>query len=214
MAKDENVEMESAFYAGATLKSEFAEVKKWINGLKSFRIISDGNVLKYEMHEGKTGKPNGLLELSADHICLRFFFAKQDRLVYGKALLTFISLIALLKDSYDVRFEDVYGYIIAALGQNWHGLVKDQSFAIGQLRERVVSLDESNCSLSLRIMDLSRENAKVSSELSLHKRFSSSMMGRLNAVEPGNEYIPLTGTDFELISSIKNSLALSDRHVQ
>lgn len=200
----------TSFYLDAILKRDITELKDRLNEPKYIMRVQDDNLLRYAILDG-AGTHKGFIEFANDHICLRFFFEKQDPLQYKNNLLMLISLIVFLKDIYEVKLDNIYGYITEALVQNWENIIKDQSKSIEELKERVDILNESNCSLSYRLIALSRENKKASMDSALYKEFSKNILDKSKSISSGKiakNHITLTpmSIDLEIIKRVEESL--------
>ena len=154
------------------------------------------------------------MELTDNYLSFRFFFEKQDYSIYNDNLLGFLSVIAFLADLYEIKISSVYGYIVEALGQNWINTVKDQAQIINGLRDRVRSLNESNCLLSHQLIGASRRNKRIFLDLTTYEEFSKQILDRIKQQNAGrleNNDVILTrlGIDFELVKKVEVSLAAS-----
>jgi hypothetical protein len=196
MTKGSNNLMGTSFYVEAILKGEITDLKKQLDEISYLKKIGNTSVLKYEIVHLAGEYPNSTIEFSGKYINLEFFFSKQTPYQYKDNLLILISLIGFLNWSYDIKFGSIYRYIVEALGQNFENLIKEDDQKIHGLKERVKSLNESNCSLSNKIIILSDENRNFSKSLDLHRKFShdilSKLKGRLGGLnESSNFTIPI-----------------------
>ena len=199
-----------AFYTRVTLKTNIDMIKQQINELKDVKLLDDNTILKYKI-SGINHDNDSLLELSDKHICLRFFPQSNDRLIYKDNFVVFISLISFLKEHYEIRFADIYGYIIGALSKEWEGLPKDQTQTIESLKERIKILDESNCNLSFALIASSEKNAQVLQEFSIYKEFGRSIIENLKIKEKnwpitGPNVLLTLGIDLDLVKKVENCL--------
>lgn len=186
-------------------------VKGKLGELKQIKRLSENPLLKYEILDKKGS--NSLLEISDTYISLRFFFAEQDIAVYKNNMIVFISLIAFLKEHYDFDFEDIYGYIVGALNQNFKNVRKDQTTALEGLKDRVKSLNESNSLLSYQIIELSLENSKLLKERDLYREFSGSVIAKVSEragsrSQEDYSILDSLGIDLELTKRVENCLTI------
>jgi hypothetical protein len=208
--KEKEIILSTSFHAGGALKSEMTVVKNQLRELPHLKILSDGNTLKYELLKTGVDKNNGLLELTDSSITLSFFFKKPESSSYKDNLVSFICILVYLKEFYDIRFSDLYSYIVEALNQNWHNVVKDQNKVFWSLKERINVLNKSNCTLSNQIVDLSRKNHLLSIDLALYKEFSRDILYKVEQMgghSGGNHGILATfGIDPDSINKVESSL--------
>lgn len=209
MTKENVIALSTSFYANAQLKSNMIEVKQKLNEFKHARLLNDGPILKYEISKLDQNKQTFILELTDEHISLRFFFKKQDYAIYKDGLLTFISLIAFLGDLYEAKLDSIYEYIVEALGRDWQHTVKRQDQVVEGLKERIKVLNESNCRLSHQLIAMLYENKRLSADSSLYKEFSKSVVDSIKEESNISEkdYVALTrlGVDLSLIKKVESN---------
>jgi hypothetical protein len=204
--------LSATFYVKVLSKIEIQEIGKKLDELKHIKKIADSQTLRYEVI-GEGGKiKSNIFEFSKDSISLQFFFKKQGPITYKNNFITFISMLAILKEFYEVRLADLYGYILEALNQNWQNVAHDQTQILESLKERIDVLDESNFSLSKQIIVLSQEKMQLSKNLSLYSGFSKCIIDKTkdsNSTQSESIYTTLIhfGIDSELIKNVERSFS-------
>ncbi len=200
--------MSSSFHVDAKLNCNISELREHIDKLGHPAIAINDDKLKYEISNGSREKTRTILELSNEYICLWFSFSKKDLSIYRDNFLKFISLLEFLKGIYTVNFDNIYCYVVEALSQNWHDVVKDQSQVIENLKERIRSLDESNCSISYQLIGLSKENRQILADLSIYKDFVGRITRRVkeDSSKSSNNALAYLGIEPDLIKRLETEL--------
>ncbi|MDE1871528.1 MAG: hypothetical protein KGI06_04810 [Candidatus Micrarchaeota archaeon] len=209
MVENESIFLSTSFHAAAALRTNMSYVKDILTLVPNAKKMVDGPMLKYEisMADGE----RSLLELSDSHMSLRFSAKMQSSLKYKTNFLKFVSLMALLKGQYTVDISTIYDYIIEALEQNWQNSSHDQGQVIEGLKERINILDKSNFSLGLKLIEMSKEIKRISSEVSIYKEFSASVMSKTCEIKNGKktyDYSTLMqfGVDSRLAKSVETMI--------
>lgn len=210
MKKEAKEDLTGSFHTKAKLITGINTVADYLNKVGHLRKLLDNRSLRYEVLEKDTNK-GSILELSDTYIDLKFFFKNQDAHTYKDKFIVFVSLIGILDGFYEVRLGDLYRYLIEALNQNWQNTIKDQNSIINGLKDRIKSLNESNCLVSYQLIKLSKENVNLLADLSLYKKFCNSAIDMAKEKGPSShtkDYAPLTtlGIDLELIQKIEYEL--------
>lgn len=200
----------STFYARATLKSDISIVESYLNRLRYLKKIASSKALIYEISNPKIERQS-TIEISSQHINLQFFFREPSIQLYRDNLLTFISLIGMLNNFYEVQLSEIYKYVIDSLGQTWQNTVKDQQNVIENLKYRIKNLDESNFILSNNLINLIREKAQLSIEFHVYKDFCNNVIA--NAKEKAllinskhSTILTEMGIELELIKNAESIL--------
>lgn len=181
--------------------------------IKQAKILQDTPILKYEICERANNHGNCLLELSENHIILRFFWQANSDPEYRRNFIGFISLIGILSEHYEVELADMYDYIIEALDRNFVDILKSQSNIIDNLKERIKILDASNCTISNELVCLSSMNIHTTKSMELLREFGRSVIKQSEfkeKVQRLNNHAILTslGVDSELIVKVERMLQI------
>lgn len=210
MQKEWDAALTGSFYVQAELKTAIGEVASNLNKIGYLKRLFDSQLLKYEILEKDSDK-GSVLELSEGHIALRFFFKSQDARIYKQKFIVFLSLIGILDNFYDIKLSNLYKYLVEILNQNWQNSIKDQNEIINALKARIITLNESNCTISYQLIKLSKENKSLSMDLSIYKEFCKDVI--TFSKEKGTSgfpenYVPLTtlGIELKLIQKIETLL--------
>lgn len=162
--------LSSSFYVTAKLNCKINILKEEINKINFFIELKADKRLKYKIIKTSSKENKNFIEFTEDHIVLVFFFKSFSAELYNNNLNSFISIITFLKDFYEVKFSDLYPYILEALRYNWSNIVQENGLIDG-LKERINSLNESNYNLSFHVLELSKRNLKYSKELKSYADF-------------------------------------------
>jgi len=213
LAKDDLI-LSRSFYTSAKLKTNIDLVKREINGLKGFKLQEGNTILKYKITNIDSSK-DSLLELSGKHICLTFFSESNDNAIYKKNFAVFMTLVSFLKDHYEAHIADIYVYIMNVLNNEWSGVSKDQIQIIECLKERIISLDESNRTLAHAIIESTKTNILISRELSIYEEFSKCIIEHLKSIRKNNStdchsIMLALGIDSELIKKLEATIKIRD----
>jgi len=202
-----------SFHTNATLITNIGSVKKDMEKLKGFKLLEENAALKYKITTSNDCN-DSLIELACNHISLTFFSESNNHAVYKDNFTAFISLVAFLKEHYEIHLDSIYGYIMDILDNEWRGISKDQSHLIGSLKERIKSLDESNRILSYALIDSSRANIQVGRERTVYAEFSKCIIGNLNSrgksKSDDHSILLSLGVDQQLVKKVESILEVTN----
>jgi hypothetical protein len=153
-----NLQMVMRIPIRARLNSNMSDLKKKLSDYPGMHIIRVGNTVRYILlskHEDQLY----FIDFSKDSIILESRSRLTPIFSMRTALLKLISVLAITKEMYDARFEDVYPYIMIVLASHNLNSINDKCKA-----------DNSNISdiiLAKRINELIYENDKITNELKM-----------------------------------------------
>lgn len=215
LEKQEYLTLNTSFYLPAKAKCDIKLIIRKLTKLKLLKKLVPNSITRYEIIKQPKSRSKCVLELSNDHLSLIFFYEKSDQSIYNSNLITLLSLIPLLNEFYFIEFDNIYPYIIEAIGQSWRNTEKDQSTVIKALKDRAVGINDSNCKLSNQIIELSRANECLSADVSIYKEFCNDILNISKGIEYGIEakkdYIFLTqiGINIEKIQQVERRIMYS-----
>lgn len=179
MAEEKYV-LGSTFRASCKLKTDLATVKTQIGCLPCLKLISSEGRLKYALFEQSKDISNAHVEFSDKEVVFRFYFKKPSGSEYNINLLKFLSLLAYLRDFYEVELASIYSYLIESLRNNWHFIPNTKEIKENEeLFEKLDSLNDANITISQELFKLEREKNTVENKLALYKSFVSEIINRL-----------------------------------
>ena len=211
MQHDNGVLICSAFHTRAELRGSLSDVRNAMKSVPNVKRASTGTIMRYSIRETGSHKPReAILELAPKEITLTFYFKEPNTAEYKHNLLQFMSILAYLKDFYNVSMGDIYGYVIVALRHEDYALAREAENAANPPNERIDALNSVNVSLS---HELSLKNGRIKTidgQLTSYRSFSKEVIQKLmarsgsmhtNALEALNAF----GIDGNLASEIVSS---------
>jgi hypothetical protein len=197
----------SMFSANAKLVQSMESVKMYLDKMGYLKQDSTGTKeLIYRIVEGKEPK---LLKLEDDRITLKFSYYGQNSGTHNSGLLTFLSLIKMLQQFYEINLDSIYDYVVEALDKNWSIEVKNEKALSDNLLERIESLNDSNCDLANQIVLISKHRAKAIADNRIYKEFCKIIIENLKKNFKPEElphFFILLGIDRNSLKSIEDSL--------
>ncbi len=197
------------FRVGAKLKCDRQSLVKSSEGLKNLKRIDGKPILRYAVIKAREDDSMDILELSDDYICLFFTCRKQGSASYNSNLVLFLSFMPWLDEFYDIKFGDLYSYVIEAINHGWSNTVKSDPEMIKSLKKRIFALNDSNCKLSQQLVMLSNVKDSVIAELAIYRKFSKRVVeaARENGESGKNGAMSYllaeTGMDAEELRTVK-----------
>lgn len=158
----------------ACLRTSTDELKKSISLLPNMHLIKNANAMKYDVLENINGKPIPTVELDFGNEYIEIISKAQNAVGISKTMLLikFLSILAYVKQYYDINLFDLYSNIVEALQSSiFFEKRLNSNLALEKLKNQLEALNFSNISLSEGIVNLQNINKENSEHITLFKEF-------------------------------------------
>ncbi len=151
----------------ACLRASIEEIKKSISMLPNTQLIKNANVLKYNVIENVNGKtlPNAEITFGSDFILIEGKNVSAFGISKTMLLIKFLSILAYVRQYYDVNIFELYPNIIEALQSSiFFEKHLNSNIKIEHLTKQVDALNLSNMKLSedaVRMYKISADNLEL-----------------------------------------------------
>jgi hypothetical protein len=200
---------DGVFSIDAKLIDDMESVKGYFDKISHFKSgCSRIEELNYIIGIGGESKS---LELKRNKIVLRFKYPDQNGKTSNANLITFLSMLKMLQQFYEISLDGIYGYIIDALDQNWGIGIKKEGVTSRDLMERIESLNNSNCNLANQVTLISRQKAKAVADYRIYREFCKNVaVSSKRNFKPDelSNFCRLLGIERDSLELIKNRLNL------
>jgi len=159
----------------ARLKTSFSYLKQYLNSIYALKLVSGGTRLLYLLNDGSKIPPS--LELSQRGITLTIYFSAPNAYYKILNIKRLLSLLAYLKDIYDVELASIYPTIIDVLT----ALLPKYEEANMDVKQPSRELSYANAALAKELFKLSKQVALLEKENSIYKEFCKAMLERVSA---------------------------------
>ncbi len=192
-----------SFSVGARMKTSIESIRRSISGLG---LASDAHgTLRCVLLSNGTHACTA--EFSADRITVQMSFDRQEPRLYNESLASLLALSGILADDYDFNMQDLYGYIIEALRQNWQTYSRNQDQKIMLLDSQARSLNESNSVLSNAIVELSGENARIQMQAKPLREFCIAVLNHSKLHRKGPKFLEEIAMEFGMDKELPERVA-------
>ncbi|EET90410.1 MAG: hypothetical protein LVQ97_03265 [Candidatus Micrarchaeales archaeon] len=151
----------------ARFTSNFLSLKSFLSCIPNFVNVGHGTLLRYRI--GSSEFSDIYAEFGADRICLKYYFDSESDAKKMARIYVFVTLVALLKDFYDVSMESLYPYIVEYMGYfDYYGILPGVGGGGGSRDRRIELLSDANWNLSkeiIRLDKLNREYSELNADL-------------------------------------------------
>ncbi len=179
--KKPNLELplKSSFTASGKLKVPVRTLITRLQTMPSLRLLKDKEVPILSFIEtGLTSSSE--IRVEGNRLILNYQFQRMSLKEYMKNLTRFISILAYTSDLYEADLSSIYPYLTEVLiryaeemhnedGKLWNGRL---------LAKQAKVLSDMNCSLSLKIVEIQAECAKLRSDRALLLKFYNDVSAR------------------------------------
>ncbi len=168
-------ELCASFYAAAKLKSSLSELKKQMLLFPNTKIVADGLTVRCAVGDAQ-------VDLRSDSITYSYCFDTAGKRNKGVNLVKFLSILAYLKSSYEVRIDSLYTQILEMMEDSLL-LLHDGAGSDGNHAdaERIKALSESNNVLSNELLSLNKKMAELKRREEVLRRFSTAVLEKLSS---------------------------------
>ncbi len=172
--------LRSSICVKASLKTTFKDVIWVLSFIPGFMLVSSGTRLRYKIIA--KGEIDCDLILDKDHIEFSYYFSVPTEKNKALKFRYFVIILAYLKDSYEIKLESLYPYIVDVVQGN-NQLISKQSNADKSTNLKLYELNNSNFSLSNSIINLLKENTALKRENEIYLAFFKKFFKRYDYPE-------------------------------
>lgn len=197
----------SAITVKARFTSNFLSLKSFLACIPNFVNVGRGSALRYRVRSSEF--EDIYAELGTDSICIKYYFDSESDAKKMARIYVFVTLVALLKDFYDVSMESLYPYIVEYLGYfDYYGILPRDKSAASNMEKRVELLSDANWNLSkeiIRLDKISREYSELNADL---LNFSKRVFEYINKLGDlaGDAMLRSMGVERALLERISSAL--------
>ena len=168
-------ELCASFYAAAKLKSSLSDLKKQMLLFPDTKIVAAGLTIRCAVGDA-------LVDFKGDGITYSYYFDIAGKKNTGVNLVKFLSILAYLKSSYEVRIDSLYTQILETVEESLL-LLHDSTGADGNPveAERIKALSESNTVLSDELLSLNKKIAESKRREEVLRSFSATVLERFSS---------------------------------
>ncbi len=187
----------------AKLKVKVEELKKRLNAFPFAKAV-EGTEIKYRIcRPGKEKTELMILECTKEEINLGFYFDEKSKPGKTLNLLRFMSLLAYLKDCYEVTLGELYEPLVESI--SYAAVIKYKPYIeMEQNNELLDSLGVHNLALANKINEMEGSMHKLEDELFVYKDFTRQVLERFTM--KGDMHGDFLGIDEGLRSKIVTML--------
>lgn len=188
----------------AKFTSNFLSLKSFLSCIPNFVQVGHGTLLRYRV--GSSEFKDVYAEFGSKRICLKYYFNLESDAKKMIRIYFFVTLVALLKDFYEVAMESLYPYIVEYLGYfDYYGVLPEsRKNRSGREDRRIELLSDANWSLSkeiIRLDKLNREYSGLNADLLNFSKRVFEYMKKLD-VGAGDVMLRSIGLDKQLLERI------------
>lgn len=165
----------ASFHAAAKLKSSLSDLKKQMLLFPDTKIVADGLTVRCAVGDA-------LVDFRSDGITYSYCFEIAGKRNTGMNLVNFFSILAYLKNSYEVRIDSLYTQILETVKDSLL-LLHDGADTYGNpaSAERIKALSESNTALSNELLSSSRKMAESKRREEVLRKFSTTVLEKFSS---------------------------------
>jgi len=183
----------------ARLKTSFSYLEQYLNDIYALKLVSRGTRLLYTLNDGSKASPS--LELSPRGITLTIYFSAPNAYYKILNIKRLLSLLAYLKDLYDVELASIYPTIIDVLT----ALLPKYEEVNMDIKQPSRELSYANVALAKELFRLSKQVTLLDKGNSIYKEFCKAMLERVGA--NGADAIITFTTDFGINKNLIETVA-------
>lgn len=174
MRKKSGVKQElcASFYAAAKLNCTLAELKRRMLLFPDTRILADGLTIRCSVG-------GSLLDFRSDGITYSYYFESESKRNKGTNMVKFLSILAYLKELYEVRIDCMYDPLLEVIGDSLL-LLHDGNGYDETEKERIRSLSGSNTALSRELLSLYKRKEEIERQAGILGEFSKSIIEKFS----------------------------------
>ena len=153
----------------AKLNFGMSRLANVLDGMGALRRISSGSALRYAV----IGSPDTLFEFTASSASVSYYFDLPSLAQRAESLAMLLSLLAYVKDAYDLRTDSLYEVVVDMLRQmqHMHEKTHEECGDAEALIERIRALSGANAALAHAVMELRASNEAAHLDLSAYAEF-------------------------------------------